>query len=578
MSSAPANNQLRGIVIQRTSFSRRGFRRSIVGAVSSLAVVATMALSQPAGAFVGSPPSQQGSPTGWSVHSIGTSLATPIATALDHHGHLYVASNSATSVTVMNTDGTNQHTVGSALVEPYGIALDNAGHILVSDFTTGVLTEMNLDGSHAFALASGYVSICQVAVDGLGHVFFTLYSQSLVMRMNADGSDQHAIGTGFSGPVGIFADHAGHVYVADTENSRIVRMNADGTKEISLGSGFNRPEGVAVDSSGNIFVGDYGNNRVAEMDAAGNNVRTIGSGVHSSEGVTLSPSGTVYAQNSSQIVVIQPDPSAVPVSNGAQVSWSSPFNDGAPYQYFTVTAHPQNGPDVEQTVPASSHSTTMFGLQNGVSYYFTVTATNQFGTSVDSAASSVIVPGPSFPNAPTALSVKAHNNSVTASWHGPNANGSGIVGYRLVATAPSQFQVATTFPASVTSGTMGALHDGTTYSFSVQAINAVGVSDASASVNAEPVGPPSWPTPSAVFVSAGVKKAVVSWLAAVPNGFAVTKYVVTSSPGAKSCSTKGALSCTVSALSAHKNYVFTVVATNKLGVSVSIKSSSTKIN
>ena len=81
--------------------------------------------------------------------------------------------------------------------------------------------------------------------------------------------------------------------------------------------------------------------------------------------------------------------------------------------------------------------------------------------------------------------------------------------------------------------------------------------------------------PTGVSATAtGDHQAKVSWTASddVP-GAAVSGYVVTSSPGSKSCSTSGATSCTVSGLAAGTSYTFTVRAENRAGVSAPSASS-----
>ena len=105
--------------------------------------------------------------------------------------------------------------------------------------------------------------------------------------------------------------------------------------------------------------------------------------------------------------------SAGPVS--AQVTFSPPADDGGtPILSYTVTAKSlQGGP----TVVGSSSPITVIGLTEGVSYLFTVTATNAAGTSAPSAPSNSIVPAPA-------------NRTVSVSWTASEAS-------RLNQMAPS---------------------------------------------------------------------------------------------------------------------------------------------
>jgi len=74
--------------------------------------------------------------------------------------------------------------------------------------------------------------------------------------------------------------------------------------------------------------------------------------------------------------------------------------------------------------------------------------------------------------------------------------------------------------------------------------------------------------PAAPTAAAGNGSASVSWTAPAANGSPITSYLVTSSPGGKTCSwASGPLSCTVSGLTNFTSYTFSVVATNAVGPS-----------
>jgi hypothetical protein len=72
--------------------------------------------------------------------------------------------------------------------------------------------------------------------------------------------------------------------------------------------------------------------------------------------------------------------------------------------------------------------------------------------------------------------------------------------------------------------------------------------------------------PTAVMATPGNASALVGWAAPGSDGGApISGYTVTSSPGGKTCTTTGALSCTVGSLTNGTPYTFTVAAANMIG-------------
>ena len=101
-------------------------------------------------------------------------------------------------------------------------------------------------------------------------------------------------------------------------------------------------------------------------------------------------------------------PSGVSASAGnasATVGWIAPSNGGSPITSYTVTpfigAVAQAPTTVTGAPPAIS--TVVNSLTNGVEYTFTVTATNDVGTGVASAASNTVTPSAGAPSCPCTL-------------------------------------------------------------------------------------------------------------------------------------------------------------------------------
>lgn len=197
----------------------------------------------------------------------------------------------------------------------------------------------------------------------------------------------------------------------------------------------------------------------------------------------------------------------------------------------------------------------------------TAASTNEFkvfNLSVNVAAAPAGAPGK-----PTAVAATAGNASALVSWTAPtNSGASAITGYTVTSNPGSKTCTTT----GVTTCRVEGLTNGQAYTFTVVATNASGnsdPSDASAAVtpSASAVTVPDAPT--AVTAVAGDGKATITWTApAGTGGAAITGYTVTSTPGSKTCTTTGSLTCVVEGLTNGTAYTFTVVASNSAGNSL----------
>ena len=171
------------------------------------------------------------------------------------------------------------------------------------------------------------------------------------------------------------------------------------------------------------------------------------------------------------------------------------------------------------------------------------------------------------PGAPTGLTAVAGINSATLSWNAPASDGgSAITGYTLTTPVAAPVTVGNVLTTTLT----GLISDGRPYTYTIQAINAVGVS--AYSVEADTVYPlPPVTTPGAptnVVALAGNGTVTVSWLAPASNGGAtITSYIVVPSVGS-SQDVGNALTATFSVANGTP-VTFTVKAVNSAGSSPS---------
>jgi len=168
--------------------------------------------------------------------------------------------------------------------------------------------------------------------------------------------------------------------------------------------------------------------------------------------------------------------SAVAGDRYVSISWRG-VTGSKGYKIFSRTASGfYNEP--EATVAASVYSCDVTGLTNGTVYYFAVKAISTGG---DSAYSNEVNAMPrTVPGAPTNVMAAAGNGQAVVSFTAPTDNGgSPITGY-LVTSSPGDIEASGTGTAVTVTG----LTNGTTYTFTIKAVNEAGTGPESAASNA----------------------------------------------------------------------------------------------
>lgn len=164
---------------------------------------------------------------------------------------------------------------------------------------------------------------------------------------------------------------------------------------------------------------------------------------------------------------------AIPGDQKATVNFTPPLsNGGSPITGYIVYS---GGKEVGD---GSSRPITVTGLTNGKAYTFTVVATNVVGTGPASAASKAVTPA-TPPGSPAIESVTAGNGQATVAFTAPKSNGgSPITSYIVKSVVPAGVTFTRTGSATTPIIVTG-LDNGTAYTFTVTAANAMGQGDAS---------------------------------------------------------------------------------------------------
>jgi titin len=291
----------------------------------------------------------------------------------------------------------------------------------------------------------------------------------------------------------------------------------------------------------------------------------------------MNANGVGQASASSSPVVPSTVPSApttgsVTAGNAsASVSWTAPSsNGGSAITGYVVTPYVGSTAQTAQTFVSTATTQTVTGLTNGTAYSFTVAAINVVGTGAQSAASSSVTPS-TVPGAPTIGTATTGNASASVSWTAPSSDGgSAITGYVVTPYVGTLAQSAQTFSSTATAQTVTGLTNGTTYTFVVAAVNALGIGAESAASN--PMTPATVPgAPTIGTVAASNASASVSWTApSSDGGSAITGYVVTPYVGSTAQTAQTFVSTattqTVTGLTNGTTYTFVVAAVNAVGI------------
>ncbi len=270
-----------------------------------------------------------------------------------------------------------------------------------------------------------------------------------------------------------------------------------------------------------------------------------------------------------------------------KLEWTNGHDGGSPitrheYQQYEgdgrgpVTAIPDSGPD-----GAHFSSYTVTGLRNGRTYSYRVHAVNAVGPGdwEHSASTTPMTADP--PAAPTALTASAGDTRVTLAWTQGDDGGSALTRheYRQSTDTGTMWADWTAIPnsagneAHATSYTVSGLTNGTSYTFQVRAVNAVGPGGPSGNADATPATSPPPPTLTA---SAGDTQVWLTWTSRGDGGRPLTGYEYRQQAGSEvfgawapipASAPTGAhfTSYTVTGLTNGTTYTFQVRAGNAVG-------------
>jgi fibronectin type 3 domain-containing protein len=301
-------------------------------------------------------------------------------------------------------------------------------------------------------------------------------------------------------------------------------------------------------------------------------VNSVGSSAQSNEASATAQAVQASVPSAPQALA------ATATSQSVSLTWSAPSSDGgSPVTGYNV--YRGTTPGGEAATPVASNLTaprlTDNGLTNGTTYYYKVAAVNAVGVGAQSAEASA-TPRASAPSAPQTLVASGGNGSVALSWSAPVSDGgSGVTGYNVYRGTTAGGEATTPVASNVTTTGFvdSSVTNGTTYYYTIAAVNAVGTSPPSGEASATPrAGAPS--APLAPTASPGNGSVGLSWsVPASDGGSTITGYNVyrgTTAGGESTTPVASNLTTTGFADSSVTNgttYFYKVAAVNGIGTS-----------
>jgi hypothetical protein len=251
-------------------------------------------------------------------------------------------------------------------------------------------------------------------------------------------------------------------------------------------------------------------------------------------------------------------PTAVAGDGSATVAWRPGAGTTPPTAYHVS----YEGAGSPVRVDGGTTSVEVGGLTNGRGYRFTVWASNAYGES-ERVRTGEVEPNDEVPGRPSGVVATAGDAEADVRWEAADGRGNDVTGYVVTAEPGGR---TTTVGGGATTATVTGLTNGTSYVFTVTAVNELDV-QGEPSAPSQPVVPYGPPTDLTGLTHDGGTDGSLDLAWAASTSRTPVDYVVTLSPavGGRTQWTTTALTWSGSGLAIGTGYTVTVTPTNDRG-------------
>jgi sugar lactone lactonase YvrE/ketopantoate hydroxymethyltransferase len=297
-------------------------------------------------------------------------------------------------------------------------------------------------------------------------------------------------------------------------------------------------------------------------------------------GISLTASSAVTPSVAATVPGVPTALTVVPGDTIASAAFSAPSsNGGSSITSYTVTAVPGSGGGGNITTTGTSSPIMVTGLTNGISYSFSVKATNSVGTGT---ASSSVTATPSnsttisLPGAPTSVVATAQVNAASLAFTTPSVPSvySGGFTYKVTSSSSTSGAALPTASGTVSPITVSGLTPGASYTFTVTAsgvANGGTFIGASSSASAAITALALPAAPASINAVSGNNQISVTWTSGSAGDSPITGYTITATPTSGGSPTSvilsgaSASSYTISGLVNGTSYNVTVAQNSAVG-------------